>query len=194
MSALTSFAGGDPSPEGQPVYQNFRKLYICEPRTYLLPKKVAEVSTICLPFTSSGTALDKECFKQMTPACSRTLSCIFDLYANGLDYSMVDVGENQVISLADAASFAQALGPTTAGAVLSRITSHNMTGQQLTSYMKHQIAQLKKHVGAGRVGRWEPESLHTYLRCCSAVRRLSISAPEKPLKNKSSRDTCTPRR
>ena len=87
----------------------------------------------------------------------------FDLYANGLDYSMVDVGENQVISLADAASFAQALGPTPAGAVLSRITLHNMTGQQLTYFIKYQVVQLKKHVGAGPVGRWEPESLHAYL-------------------------------
>jgi hypothetical protein len=77
---------------------------------------------------------------------------------------MTDVGEKQVISLADAASFTQALGPTPAGAVLSRVTSHNMTGQQLTSFIKRQIAQLKKHVGAGRVGRWEPESLHAYLR------------------------------
>jgi hypothetical protein len=51
----------------------------------------------------------------MTPACYRTLSCIFDQYAAGLDYSMTDVGEKQVISLADAASFTQALGPIPAG-------------------------------------------------------------------------------
>jgi hypothetical protein len=53
---------------------------------------------------------------------------------------MTDVGEKQVISLADAASFTQALGPIPAGAVLSRVTSHNMTGQQLTSFIKRQIA------------------------------------------------------
>ena len=78
---------------------------------------------------------------------------------------MGDDGEKQATSLADAASFVHALGLTPAGAVLGRITSHNMTGQQLTYFTKRQIVQLKKHVEAGRVvGRWEPESLHAYLR------------------------------
>ena len=57
---------------------------------------------------------------------------------------------------------------TPAGAVLSRITSHNMTGQQLTYFTKRQIVQLKKPVEVGRVvGRWEPESLHACLRARS---------------------------